>query len=210
MPKGYFKPFTEIEEKKLKDEFLEKPVKTLSKELGVGFGRIMRFLKSNNLEIPRELINRRISDSRKKKGDVPFNKGKKQNDYMTTEAIQRSKKTRFKKGQLPHNTKVKESGVIVKRIDNRGVFYSYIKIKHSKWRLLHRVLWEESNGEIPKDCVLIFKDGDSSNVVLENLKLITKIEHMYNNSFLNYPKEIIPSLVWNKKLENKLNNLQNG
>lgn len=208
MPKGYFKPFTKMEEQKIKDEFLLKPVKRLATELGVSFGRIMNFLKKNDLEIPRELINQRIEDSRKKKGAVPFNKGKKQTDYMTTEAIEISKKTRFKKNSLPYNTKA--SGVIVKRKDNSGKYYSYIKIKHSYWRLLHHVIWEESNGEIPKGYIVIFIDGDRSNLVIENLKLITKIEHMYNNSLYNYPKEIIPSLVLNKQLENKLKTLQNG
>ena len=210
MPKGYFKPFTKSDEQKIKDEFLLKPVKRLASELGVSFGRIMSFLKRNDLEIPRELINQRIKDSRKKKGAIPFNKGKKQTDYMTTEAIEKNKKTRFKKGSLPHNTKAKESGVIVKRIDNRGKYYSYIKIKHAHWRLLHRVIWEESNGEIPEGYIVIFKDGDQNNIVIENLKLITKIEHMYNNAFYNYPKEIIPSLVLNRQLENKLKTLQNG
>jgi len=210
MPKGYFKPFTKIEEQKIKDEFLLKPVKRLANELGVSFGRIMSFLKINDLEIPRELINQRIKDSRKKKGDIAFNKGKKQTDYMTTEAIEISKKTRFKKGSLPYNTKAKESGVIVKRKDNRGEYYSYIKIKHAHWRLLHHVIWEESNGEIPCGYNLIFIDGDQSNLAIENLKLITKIEHMYNNALYNYPKEIIPSLVLNKQLENKLKTLQNG
>jgi hypothetical protein len=129
MPKGYFKPFTKKQEQKIKDEFLLKPVKRLARELGCTYGRIMRFLKKNNLEIPKALIEKRKLDSRKKKGDVPFNKGKKQIDYMTNEAIERSKKTRFKKGNKPHNANPQGNGAIVLRKDVSGRFYKYIRIK---------------------------------------------------------------------------------
>lgn len=101
MPKGYFIPFTEKEEQKIKDEYLKKPVKRLADELGTTYGRIMRFLKRNNLEIPKALIEKRKKDSQRKKGDIPFNKGKKQKDFMTTEGI---KKTRnFIKSFVPRN-----------------------------------------------------------------------------------------------------------
>ena len=73
----------QIREQKIKDEFLLKPVKRLAGELNTSYGRIMRFLKRNGLEIPKTLIEQRKLDSRKKKGNIPFNKGKKQVEYMT-------------------------------------------------------------------------------------------------------------------------------
>lgn len=208
MPKGIFKPFTEEQEQKIKDEFLLKPVKRLASELNCSGGRIMRFLKKNNLEIPKELIQQRILDSRKKKGDIPFNKGKKQEEYMSLEAIEKARKTTFKKGHQPHNTK--KNGVIVSRKDKSGRVYKYIRLKKNVWELYHRFIWEQVNGKIPDNYVVVFKDGNSENVKIENLELISMTENMYRNSKVNYPKEIIPSLVLNKKLENKLKEIQNG
>lgn len=210
MPKGYFKPFTKKQEQKIKDEFLLKPVKRLADEVGCTYGRIMRFLKKNDLEIPKALIEQRKLDSRKKKGDVPFNKGKKQTDYMTADAIKRTKKTRFKKGNEPHNTNPKGNGAIVTRQDTSGRSYKYIRIKKGVWDLYHRIVWEKVNGKIPDNHLVVFKDDNTENTTIKNLELITMTENMYRNSKHNYPKEIIPSLVLNKQLENKLNTLQNG
>jgi hypothetical protein len=36
-----------------------------------------------------------------KKGHVPFNKGLKQSEWMSPEAVAKTKATRFKKGQMP-------------------------------------------------------------------------------------------------------------
>ena len=210
MPKGYYIPFTKEQEQKIKDEFLLKPVKRLADELGATYGRIMRFLKKNGLEIPKELIEQRKLDSRKKKGHIPFNKGKKQVDYMTADAIERTKKTRFKKGNEPHNTNKKGNGAIVTRLASSGRNYKYIRIKKGVWELYHRVVWEKANGKIPDNHLVVFKDGNTENTNIENLNLITMTENMYRNSIHSYPREIIPSLVLNKQLENKLNTLQNG
>lgn len=210
MPKGYFTPFTETQKQTIKNEYLQKPVKRLADELNTTYGRIMRFLKKNDLEIPRELIEQRKLDSRKKKGDVPFNKGKKQTDYMTVDAIKRTKQTRFKKGNEPHNTNPQGNGAIVTRQDASGRSYKYIRIKKGVWELYHRIIWENKNGKIPDNHLVVFKDDNTENTTIENLELITMTENMYRNSKHNYPKEIIPSLVLNKQLENKLNTLKNG
>lgn len=209
MPKGHFMPFTKQQEVKIKNEFLLKPVKRLADEVGATYGRIMRFLKKNGLEIPKEVIEKRKKDSQKRKGDVPFNKGKKQIDYMSSEAIKRTQKTRFKKGNEPHNTNPKGDGAIVTRKDTEEISYKYIRISKGVWDLYHRVVWKRVNGKIPKNHLIIFKDGNTENTSIENLKLISMTENMYRNSKHNYPKEIIPSLILLKQLKTKLNNLNN-
>lgn len=210
MPKGKYIPFTKKQERKIRDDYLKLPVKRLADEMNCSFGRIMRFLKNNNLEIPRDIIEKRVLDSRKKKGEIPFNKGKKQVDYMSLSAIEKSKKTRFKKGNKPHNTNSIGNGAVVGRKDKTGNIYMYIRLKLSLWVLYHRYVWEEVHGKIPDKHVLVFKDGDSTNCNIENLELITMAENMYRNSKYNYPKEIIPSQVLTNQLENKLKKIQNG
>jgi hypothetical protein len=115
-----------------------------------------------------------------KKGHVPANKGKK----MPKEVYEKAKRTMFKPGRKPHNTKQK--GDISIRVDKTGRSYKYIKISDGNWELLHRHLWKKQHGPIPRKHVLIFKDGDSLNCSLNNLQLITMAENMQRNR--NYEK----------------------
>lgn len=208
MAKGKFTPFTKAQEAYIKQEYLNLPVKRLAADVNATYGRIMRFLKKHNLVIPPEIIEQRKRDSQRKKGSVPFNKGKKQTDYMTPEQIANSKQHRYKKGNLPHNTL--HDGKIVERCDSSGRSYKYIRISKGVWELYQRVVWELAHGPIPEDHIVTFIDENSLNTNLDNLELITRSENMLRNSKHDYPEEIIPSMVLRKKLEDKINTLQDG
>mgnify|MGYP001033651461 CR=1 FL=1 len=210
MPRGEYTPFTESQKQMIRDEYLNMPVKSIAKELNTTYGRIMRFLNRNDLRIPRALVEKRKRESRLQNGHHPFNKGKKQEQYMSAEAIQRSAKGRFKKGNKPHNQNANGNGAIVTRTDSSGRKYKYIRVNVGVWKLYHRHLWESVNGPIPTEYIVAFKDDNSENVVIDNLELISMTENMYRNSKHNYPQEIIPSLLLSKQLENKLKTLENG
>lgn len=209
MPKGKREALTEAQIERIKTAYLDVPVKRLADELGISFGRIMNFLSKQGLTIPKEIIEKRKFDSQLKKGDASWNKGRKQSDYMTPEAIERTKLTRFKKGNIPHNTKVND-GIIVSRRDKSGRIYKYIRVSVGKWELLHRHIWEKANGKIERGNAIVFKDGNTQNVVLSNLEMISLTENMLRNSIHNYPDEIIPSMALILKLESKLKSIQNG
>lgn len=104
---------------------------------------------------------------------------------MTPDAIEKTKGTRFKKGQLPHNTKSRD-GVITIRHDhpdrNNGRSYKYIRVSLGKWVPYHRYLWEKKYGKIPSGHCLWFKDGNSLNCRPSNLELITRKENYDRNS----------------------------
>lgn len=109
------------------------------------------------------------------KGRDPGNKGKKQSDYMSPEAIERTKATRFQPGSIPHNTK--PIGTI-SVIDG----YKYIKIsdkgrRWDMWKSLHQYVWEQHNGPVPEGMILTFKDQDPLNCDIDNLMIITRTEH---------------------------------
>lgn len=106
-----------------------------------------------------------------KKGHEPWNKGKK--------GIHLSPSTQFKKGNEPHNTK--HDGAITIRKDNSGTTYKYIRLAKSKWELLHRHLWKQEYGDIPKSHIVTFKDGDTMNCELSNLQLISRAENVVRN-----------------------------
>lgn len=119
-----------------------------------------------------------------RKGLVPFNKGKKQVEFMTAESIERTKATRFRKGNIPQNWKPIGS----ERITKDG--YIEVKVrdadenaKNKNYELKHRVVWEQHNGQIPEGMIVGFTDGDKMNCSIDNLVLRTQKENMLRNTF---------------------------
>lgn len=133
------------------------------------------------------------------KGNKPHNKGRKLSEYVDQETIQKIKKTSFKKGSVPHNTKY--DGAITLRCDKTGVKYLYIRIAKAKWMPYHQYLWIEANGKIPKGYIVVFKDKNSLNCKLENLELITYRENMQRNTIQRYPNELKQAIKTITKLK---------
>ena len=118
-----------------------------------------------------------------KKGSVPPNKGKK----MSPEVYEKVKETMFKKGNSPVNHREVGS----ERINVDG----YIEIKvaePNRWRLKHRIIWEQVNGEIPKGYNVQFKNHNPQDCRIENLYLICRADQIAkeNSYWAKYPKEI--------------------
>ena len=118
-----------------------------------------------------------------KKGSVPPNKGKK----MSPEVYEKVKETMFKKGNSPVNHREVGS----ERINVDG----YIEIKvaePNRWKLKHRIIWEQVNGEIPKGYNVQFKNHNTQDCRIENLYIISRAEQMRTENSLvaRYPKEM--------------------
>lgn len=104
-------------------------------------------------------------DTTFKKGNVPFNKG------LKGQCAPGSEKGWFKKGQTPKNHRQVGS----ERISKDG--YVEIKVAEpNKWKLKHRVIWEQHNGSVPRNYVVIFLDGNKLNIDISNLALISRSE----------------------------------
>ena len=75
----------------------------------------------------------------------------------------------------------------------KGIIYRQDKYENYRSRVggktiyLHRLIWEEQMGEIPKDFVVVFKDSDHDNIVIENLDCMHREEakklYNYSNQF---------------------------
>jgi len=52
----------------------------------------------------------------------------------------------------------------------------YSSRKAGQYRLLHKVIWEEHHGPIPKGMIVMFLDGNRQNCAIENLKMLTRKE----------------------------------
>lgn len=162
--------------------------------------------RQRGMELTNKILEKAGAGTRFPKGHSPLNKGMKQSEFMSEEAIKKTEKTRFKKGSKPHNTK--KDGHISLRKDKRGVTYAHIKISDGNWELLHRHIWSYYNGDIPKDHVVIFINGNTGDVRIENLKLIPLSENMKRNSIHTWPEELKDLVFLRKSLNNRIKKIE--
>lgn len=122
------------------------------------------------------------------KGQEPWNKGKRQADYMSPEAIDRTKDTRFKKGEIRPRADGWYKPVGYERTDRDGTVW--VKVRDSRidgpqrqerghwnenWKQKHRLVWEQAHGcEVPPNTVVTFADGDHSNYDPGNLVAVPR------------------------------------
>lgn len=64
------------------------------------------------------------------------------------------------------------------------------KVAENEWKPIHHLLWEVVYGPIPRGHMIAFIDGNTSNIRITNLELLTHAEMMERNSHLNYPPEV--------------------
>jgi HNH endonuclease len=139
------------------------------------------------------------------KGQPAWNKGLKHADYMSDDGLLKIAKTRFQKGNK--NWKERHDGAIQIKI-SKGIPYQFIRISLNNWIPLHRKIWIDANGELPKGKFVVFKDKNTMNCELSNLEIIDRAESMRRNTIHNYSPEIKESIYLIKKLKRKVNEKQ--
>jgi len=117
--------------------------------------------------------------SRFKKGLVPANKGKKQADYCTPEAIAKTTATRFKKGNVPHQHR--EVGAVRHQADGTVMIKVADNKNRNDWMIKSRMVWIENFGPIPEGRIIEFIDNDCTNFSPDNLRCVTRRENIINN-----------------------------
>lgn len=124
------------------------------------------------------------------KGSSPPNKGKKMEEWMSPEMIEKTKATRFKKGIVPPNTKPlgtvtrvahKRYGVLVGydwyiNIDRHGKLHGHYNYR--KW------LWERENDEdAPENAIFVALNGNQAEKpTIENVEMIDRKELLRRNA----------------------------
>lgn len=113
-------------------------------------------------------------------GNVPANKGRRRDEWMSEESQEICRRTQFAKGLMPHNT----APVGSERVTADG----YIEVKvaerprgrsaHDNWVPKARLVWEQANGrKVPDGRIVLFADGDPRNLDPGNLVLETRAQH---------------------------------
>lgn len=124
------------------------------------------------------------------KGNIPFNKGRPIEEWMPKEMLKKSKKTRFKKGNVPQNARYKgyiscithrRNGVITGYDWYININFKGDRYNHYNYR---KFLWETFYGEeAPKGMVFVAKNGNSAEVpTIDNIEMITRAELLKRNN----------------------------
>lgn len=133
-----------------------------------------------------------------KKGQTPWNKGKKLPGH-TTPAMRR---TQFKKGNRPHNAQPVSS----MKLDKDGYLWEKIA-EPNTWKQYHHLVWESDHGKVPKGMIVVFKSGaDRYDFTSADLELITREENMRRNTIHRYPDELKDTMKLIGKLSKKVRN----
>lgn len=192
----------------IRTHYLTMPIKKMAKEIGRSNCWVRNLMKRENLIVPAEILAQRKRKHQFKKGQATFNKGKKQCEYMSPEQIEKTKKTRFKPGQTPHNTNY-DGHISIRKC--KGFPYAWIRVEKGKYVLLHRYVYINAYGNIPAGCNVQFKDGNTLNCNPENLYLINRSKQVRINKLggKKIPIELHKSILLVQDLNIKINEKQN-
>ena len=135
-----------------------------------------------------------IAELMSEKFNYPFRKTQIKS-AMTKHKIKNNMKSKVPKGLTPWNKGLKMGNSHIHNLKSVGDEYinsdGFVMIKldnPARWVHKHRYIYEQAFGEIPKDKVLIFLDGDKQNLSLDNLKCISRkqlVKMNQNKLFFN-------------------------
>ena len=205
--------WTTEQDNKLRELYPRTLTRDIAKELGLRICQVQNrayTLKLNKdkdflVEVSRQVALDPNHGGRKtqfKKGSKPPNKGKKREEFLSAEAIERVKQTQFQKGNKPANWRPLGS----ERITRDG--YIEVKVRDKQgnrnWELKHRWIYIQNFGLIPKNHVVVFKNGNITNFELNNLELISKEENMKRNTIHNLHPEIVGNIYLMKSINSRI------
>jgi len=109
-----------------------------------------------------------------------------------------TQRTQFKSGRKPEDSRnYRPVGSL--RICKDGYLERKVTDDQSiaparRWIGVHRLVWGETNGPIPKGCAVVFRPGmastDPDEITIDRVELITRAELMRRNTRHNLPPEL--------------------
>lgn len=114
-------------------------------------------------------------DCRFAKGHTPWNKGK----IGVSGHHPNTRRTQFKPGVLQGHAAERVQPIGAERLTKDG--YRQRKTNNDlpfnkRWEMLHHIIWREHYGPIPPGHNVAFRDGDKTNLAIENLELVSRTE----------------------------------
>lgn len=122
-------------------------------------------------------------------GHVPANKGLRRPGWFRG----RMKETQFRKGERRGAAVELWKPIGTERISKDGYLERKVNDdlpRQRRWRAVHLLLWESTHGPVPKGHAIAFKNGDRTDIRLDNLECISRRELMSRNTVHNLPKPL--------------------
>ena len=163
------------------------------------------------LTVPDNIKAQFVKDNIFKKGMAAFNKGRSIEQWMGKDQRENMRATQFKQGRLPWNTRQKFE--ISKRQKKGEKPYLVIFLAANRPKYLHRFIWEQAHGPIPKGFNIVFKDSNTLNCNLDNLEIISNADLIIRNSAHRFGHEIFKIIqlrgALNRQINKRLKQLSN-
>lgn len=213
----YRRPLTARELQIIRRKYADTPTHLLARELGRTICSVQRAAYKLGVHKSAEFMEKgdcgRLrpgstigASFRYKRGHVPANKGTRRPGWFAG----RMRETQFKKGQRPRKTL--PVGTI------RANAYGYLRIKISEkpeppgqrganslnWEFVHKRVWEQAHGAIPKGYRIWWKDRNHGNCALANLELVSDKEHMARTTIHNLPPELKETIQLAGRLKKRI------
>lgn len=149
----------------------------------------------------------RGANTRFRKGHTSWNKG------THFQAGGKSVQTQFKPGQYNGRAAQLVQPVGTRRVNADG--YLDVKLndepgpQHRRWKCVHRLVWEQAHGPIPKGYAVVFRPGRrttvEADITLDALELVTRAELMRRNSVHRHGPEIAQLSILRGALTREIN-----
>lgn len=204
------KRWTESEVAYLVEHYPHRPTADIASHLGISQSRAHHKADSLGLRKTPEYFRTHVAgrfdgirgaEKRFKPGQEPWNKGK------PFPATGRTKETQFKPGNKPQtwnpigHERITRDGYLERKMTDTGV-------TRRDYVAVHRMIWEEHNGPIPDGHIVIFRDKDPKNLVIENLEMISREENARRNTIHRYPREITDAIRQVNGLRRRIKNIE--
>ncbi len=177
----------------------------------LGLKKSVEFLASVlSGRIQRGQMDPRMVATQFQRGDVPANKGLRRPGY----APGRMAETQFKRGHRSGRAQALYQPIGAERISKDGYLERKINDDmplNKRWRAVHLVLWESVHGPVNgKTHVVIFRNGNKTDIRMENLELLTRAELMRRNTYHRYGKEVAQLVQLRGAITRQINRKERG
>jgi hypothetical protein len=141
---------------------------------------------------------------RYRKGHVPANKGLRRPGWGPGRMREHQFKGGTRNGQaakryMPVGSTRLVDGYVYRKVSDTG------NVPWTRnWTLEHRRVWVAAHGPLPRGHALAFKNGDRTDVRLDNLECIPRRELMLRNTVHNYPKPLAETIQLLGALKNSI------
>lgn len=127
------------------------------------------------------------------KGHVPANKGLRRPGW----APGRMAETQFRKGERRGVAVRLYKPIGTERVSKDG--YLERKVNDDlplqrRWRAVHLLTWEAAHGPLPRGYAVSFRNGNKTDIRLDNLALVSRVDLMRRNSMHNLPAPLPQTL----------------